>query len=201
VEPRTLMARLERDEHLDGLVALGRAAAERLPRSARPALRGDWLGHPLHPLLTDLPIGFWTSAFVLDLAPTRRTDRIATLMVGLGLASALPTAAAGLADWASLSRARQRVGSVHAVANLVGTALYAGSLVHRLRGRRMRGVALALTGAAAMTVGGYLGGHLVFGTQEPGAAHEPDAAEPDGTRDASRGPSTAAAAATRTFAG
>lgn len=201
MDPRTAMARLERDEHLDGLVALGRAAAERLPQPARSALRGDWLGHPLHPLLTDLPIGFWTSAFVLDLVPTRRTDRIATLMVGLGLASALPTAAAGLADWATMSRARQRVGAVHAVANLAATALYTGSLAHRLRGRRMRGVALALTGAMAMTAGGYLGGHLAFGTQ--GArAHEPEVAGPAGTRRASSGTDVAAAAAaTRTIAG
>lgn len=200
MDARTAMERLERDEHLDVLVVLGRAAAERLPEPARSGLRGDWLGHPLHPLLTDLPIGFWTSAFVLDLAPTRRTDRIATLMVGLGLASALPTAVAGLADWATMSRARQRVGTVHAVANLAATALYTGSLAHRLRGRRLRGVALAMTGAVAMTAGGYLGGHLAFGTHGS-RAHEHDIAEPEGTRRASSPGVVAAAAATRTIAG
>lgn len=194
VDPRTLVTRLERDEHLDGLVALGRVAAERLPHSVRPALRGDWLGHPLHPMLTDLPIGFWTSAFVLDLLPTRRTDRVATLMVGLGVASSLPTAAAGLADWTTLSRARQRVGSVHAVANLVATALYAASLTHRVRGARVRGIALALAGATAATAGGYLGGHLAFGGQHTGSEDPPVGAEADGSNPVTSRPDEAAAA-------
>ena len=32
----------------------------------KDVLHGTWLGHPLHPLLTDLPIGTWTSALLLD---------------------------------------------------------------------------------------------------------------------------------------
>ena len=48
----------------------------------RPALQGDWLGHPLHPAMTDLPIGFWTSAMTLDFVGGRRGRPIATRMVG-----------------------------------------------------------------------------------------------------------------------
>ena len=51
-------------EGLDGV-------AHAMPSRARSVLGGDWLGHPLHPLLTDLPIGFWTSSFVLDFAGKR----------------------------------------------------------------------------------------------------------------------------------
>ncbi len=74
----------------------------------------------------------------------------------------MPTAAAGLADWSQLDRPRQRVGVVHAAANTAATLLYAWSLGARLRGRRARGVALAMVGATAATVGGHLGGELGY---------------------------------------
>src|SRR3954466_9333095 len=60
---------------------------------------GSWLGHPLHPVLTDLPIGFWTSAVVLDLFGGRSRRRAAQTLVGLGVLSAVPTALTGVADW------------------------------------------------------------------------------------------------------
>src|SRR5437764_309899 len=63
------------------------------------ALRGTWLGHPLHPVLTDVPIGFWTAAFVFDIVPFRGSGKAARTMVGLGTLTALPTALSGLADW------------------------------------------------------------------------------------------------------
>jgi len=34
---------------------------------AKDALSGTWLGHPLHPPLTDIVVGSWTSALALDL--------------------------------------------------------------------------------------------------------------------------------------
>ena len=65
----------------------------------KDALSGTWLGHPLHPLLTDLPIGFWTSAFTLDLLGGRRSRRAATHLVAWGVLTAIPTAASGASDW------------------------------------------------------------------------------------------------------
>lgn len=150
-----------------------------LPGDATRALRGEAIGHPLHPMLTDLPIGFWTSAFVLDLLPIRRTRGVATVLVGLGVVSAVPTAAAGLADWSGLSSAKQRVGVVHAASNLVASGLYGLSFLARVRGRQLRGVALGMAGAAAATAGGYLGGHLAYGT-EPAPPQRVPAATPDG---------------------
>lgn len=61
-------------------------------------LAGQWLGHPLHPMLTDLPIGFWTGASVLDLAGGPRSRPAAGAFVGLGVLSAAPTFASGLAE-------------------------------------------------------------------------------------------------------
>jgi nitrite reductase/ring-hydroxylating ferredoxin subunit/uncharacterized membrane protein len=121
-----------------------------------------WLGHPMHPLLTDLPIGFWTSAFVLDLLGGTEAQRAADALVGIGVVSAVPTALAGLADWSELNRPERRTGLVHAVANLAATTLYGLSFVARRQGRRPRGVALGTAGALAATVGGFLGGHLTF---------------------------------------
>ncbi|MGH9084452.1 MAG: DUF2231 domain-containing protein [Acidimicrobiales bacterium] len=155
--------RLEADARLDrGRPILERVAGA-VPAATRPWLRGEPLGHPAHPMLTDLPIGFWTTASVLDVIGGRRCAGAATAMVGLGVATVLPTAAAGVLDWTELGRGKQRVGVVHAVANLAATGIYAASLAHRLRGRRGRGVLTALAGMGVATLGGLLGGHLAFG--------------------------------------
>jgi uncharacterized membrane protein len=174
--PRSLVdgLRLVEDaEALDGAAALvdRAAAAVARPGAAHDLLAGTWLGHALHPLMTDLPIGFWTSASVLDLAGGRRARPAADLLLALGTAAALPTLATGLAEFRHAGRAARRVGVVHVGANAAGIALYTASLAARRRGRRGRGVVLALAGATAATVGGYLGGHLStarkVGTRDP----------------------------------
>jgi uncharacterized membrane protein len=124
-------------------------------------LRGEWLGHPLHPALTDLPIGFWTSSWVLDFGG-RRTRRTSDAMLAAGLLAAVPTALAGLADWADRDRPDRRLGLAHLAANSAATLLYTASLAARLRNQRARGIALAWAGAAAATAGAAAGGHLAF---------------------------------------
>jgi nitrite reductase/ring-hydroxylating ferredoxin subunit/uncharacterized membrane protein len=164
IDPTRAGERLEAAVALDHVADPVHDAATRLlPRGrTKDVLHGVWLGHPLHPLLTDLPIGFWTSAFVLDLVGGRRARPAADALVGLGVTTALPTAAAGLADWSELNQPERRSGLVHASANLAATVLYALSFVARRRGRRTGGIALAVAGATAATVGGFLGGHLTF---------------------------------------
>ncbi len=140
---------------------------EAIPAPTKSFLKGDWLGHPLHPMLTDLPIGFWTSSWLLDIFGGRRSRRVATAFVGLGIASAAPTIAAGLVEFSTLEgRHKRDTGVFHMVANAIGTLLYTLSFVARLRGRRGRGIALGMLAAGAMTVGGYLGGELAFGKSE-----------------------------------
>lgn len=123
-------------------------------------LHGVWLGHPLHPVAVQLPVGAWMSAAILDAVPG--ADRAATVLVGVGTAAAVPAAASGLTDWASLSTEQRRVGLVHATANTVALALYAGSLAARLRGRRGLGKRLSYAGLGVAGVGAYIGGHLSF---------------------------------------
>jgi nitrite reductase/ring-hydroxylating ferredoxin subunit/uncharacterized membrane protein len=138
------------------------AVALAIPNGPRKdLLSGTWLGHPLHPMLTDLPIGFWTSAFVLDIVGGKRSRPAAELLVGLGVLSALPTAASGAADWSDTDGRSRRVGLVHAAANSAAIALYAWSWNARRQHRHARGVALGFLGATAATVGGFLGGHLL----------------------------------------
>lgn len=128
----------------------------------KDALSGTWLGHSLHPLLTDIPIGSFTSATLLDFLGGKKGRKAADLLVAVGLLSSIPTAAAGLADWSDTFGEPQRMGLVHAGANAVGLAFYGISLIHRRRGHRFRGAALGLAGMGAMSVGGYLGGHLSY---------------------------------------
>lgn len=151
------------DERLDLLAdpIADRVRAEFARQPAKDVLSGTWLGHPLHPVLTDLPIGLWTSALVLDLAGGRRSRRAATELVALGVLSAVPTALSGAADWGDTTGPARRIGVVHAAANTTALACFAASWWARVRGRHGRGIALGLAGVTASTVGGYLGGHLL----------------------------------------
>ncbi|HET9691787.1 MAG TPA: Rieske (2Fe-2S) protein [Acidimicrobiales bacterium] len=122
-------------------------------------LSGTWLGHPLHPLLVAVPIGFWSAASLLDLT---RQERAARTLVGAGLVAAVPTGLAGASDWADTMGAERRVGLVHLAANSVATTAYAASWLARRRGRHAKGALLALVGAGASGLGGWLGGHLSY---------------------------------------
>ena len=123
-------------------------------------LRGDWLGHAVHPVLTDVVLGTWTSATVLDLVGGPDSSVAAQRLVATGLLAAGPTAWTGWAEWLAAGPREKRVGLVHAVTNAVAIGIYAASWSARRRGRHGRGAGLALAGAAVSGVGGYLGGHL-----------------------------------------
>jgi nitrite reductase/ring-hydroxylating ferredoxin subunit/uncharacterized membrane protein len=132
------------------------------PRPVKNFLSGVWLGHRFHPLLVPLPIGFWSGALIFDVIATRRARWAADTLVGAGIAAAVPTAAAGLSDWADAEPEGRRVGLVHAGCNTLALLCYSASLAARLLGRRKAGVGLGLAGAAAISAGGYLGGHLSY---------------------------------------
>ncbi|MBI4494758.1 MAG: Rieske 2Fe-2S domain-containing protein [Chloroflexi bacterium] len=132
----------------------------------RDALHGVWLGHPLHPALTDVPMGAWTVALLLDLASLgrrgERWQRGADASLALGLAGALGSAATGLADWSWTYGQTRKTGLVHALFNTLATLLYSGSLARRLSGRREGAVTLSVAGYLCVLGGAYLGGELVY---------------------------------------
>ena len=138
------------------------------PSRAVDLLHGVPFGQPAHPALVRLPIGCWTSAVLLDWlggrghGRGREAERASATLIAAGVATALPAAASGLADWSALHTHQQRVGLVHAIAQTAATLLFAGSLLARATGRRGSGTALAVGGLATASVGGYLGGYLAM---------------------------------------
>lgn len=161
--------RIEHAEVMDDLVTTVRRFTRETPLGpVRDALHGRWLGHPVHPMSAQVPIGSWTSAALLDLLGGGQ--RAARTLVGVGLLSALPTALAGWVDWSELKKPQLRVGLVHASLNATAVVLYTGSFAARLRGRETPGRALGFAGLTAAAAGGALGAHLAY-RQAAGVDH------------------------------
>ncbi len=158
------MLALERADSLDGLAApVGRLARRLVTGSPGEILGGTWLGHPLHPLLTDVVVGAFTSASLLDLLGD--DPAAANRLVAVGALAYPATAASGVADWSAseaVDPAVRRTGLVHAVANAVGAGLYLASRRPRAQGRRRTATLLGFAGMTVMGAGAYLGGHLTY---------------------------------------
>lgn len=156
----TLADRVEQADVLDGIAAKLQGLIRRvLPAAAEEVLRGEPLGHPLHPAMVAVPIGAWASVSVLDVLGEGPAARKLT---ALGILTALPTAAAGAADWATTTGAARRTGLVHAALNDAALLTYLVSWRARRRGHSMRGAMLSLAGGGLLGLGGWLGGHLAF---------------------------------------
>ena len=130
-------------------------------KQVKDALYGTWLGHPLHPALVSLPLGFWTSTAVLDLTGK---ERGADLTLQLGLLSAVGAIASGAAQWQDTQELLKprRLGVAHAALNTAAVALYGASWWLRARGSRTVGVTVALTGLGIVTASAWLGGSLAY---------------------------------------
>lgn len=162
-----LAARLESVEALDGPAQVaGRTVRGLIPDGARKdVLSGAWLGHAVHPILSDIPIGTWTSAVLLDWTGGKESRSAVDRLILTGVLAAGATAATGWSDWANAEQgnaAVRRSGLVHAAANGTAVALMVGSYMARKRGARGRGKLLSLAGSAALGAGGWLGGHLSY---------------------------------------
>lgn len=130
------------------------------PTGLRNALYGTWLGHPLHPAVTDLPIGFWTSSMVLDACGM---DKGADITLKAGTLSALAAAVTGLAQWQDIyDENPRRLGILHALVNVSATTCYGISWVMRDNGARKAGIGWSLAGGSLASVGALLGGDLSF---------------------------------------
>ncbi len=132
----------------------------------RNFLHGVWLGHPLHPVITDIVVGAYTTTAILDIAEAAGKEKqmapATDIALATGILSGLGAAAAGITDWHVLKGKPKRIGFLHMLFNLSATALYIGSLIARKSGNRGLGRALAWTGYGTLFGGAYLGGNLVF---------------------------------------
>jgi nitrite reductase/ring-hydroxylating ferredoxin subunit/uncharacterized membrane protein len=129
-------------------------------------LHGTWLGHPLHPVLTDIPVGAWTTALALDameaVSGREEFGSAADAAIAVGLVGALGAAATGITDWSDTEGRGRKVGLVHGLLNATATTLYATSLVMRRGKARRAGMGLSMLGFLVSGAAAYLGGHLVF---------------------------------------
>ena len=146
-------------EPLDDVSEPVQEAVKAVPRPVRDVLDGVWFGNPLHPALTDIPIGAWSAAFVLDLAGSPAADQA----LGVGILGAVPTALTGLNDWSHLKDDAKRIGTVHALLNSMALSLNVASYVARRDGHRGLGRVLSGVAYAGSLFSAHLGGHLSFG--------------------------------------
>lgn len=174
VSPATRLAEaVESSTVLDPVVDRMRMGAQRLVSSPGRArlLREGLLGHAVHPVLTDVPIGAWMSAAVLDWTGGPQMRPASRRLVGLGNVASLPTAITGLAEYAGLDRESQRVASLHALVNNVALGLNTWSWFARRNEQHGLGRALTVAALASGGFGAFLGGHLAvarkIGSHDP----------------------------------
>jgi nitrite reductase/ring-hydroxylating ferredoxin subunit/uncharacterized membrane protein len=131
------------------------------PRQPRDLLYGTWLGHPLHAAVVTIPVGSWSAMMIFDLMGE---DRAADLSLGLGLAGAMGSAVTGAAQWQDTTNdeAPRRLGTLHALLNVLATGLMAGSLLMRKQERRGSGRALSTAGLGISLASAWIGGELAY---------------------------------------
>ena len=173
-----IVSRLEQAAGLDRFVSTGQRMARLLPPGRlRDCLHGVWLGHPVHPVLVQAPLGAWLSAAALDgwqavdswrgSGGRPAAEQAAGRLAAFGVVAVVPAALAGAADWSEQHEQQMRVGVVHLLAVTAAAGLYAASLT---AGNSGRARALRFAGLAAAGAGGLLGGHISF-RQAGGANH------------------------------
>jgi nitrite reductase/ring-hydroxylating ferredoxin subunit/uncharacterized membrane protein len=137
-------------------------------RSLKTFMHGTWLGHPLHPVITDIPLGAWTLALLFDIIYLVRGTHgwvsAADVSIVVGLLGALGAAVTGYTDWNETIGRERRVGVAHGLLNTVVIVIYLVSLSLRVSGSsRGLAIVLALVGYASVLTAAFLGGDLVFG--------------------------------------
>lgn len=149
------------DQAADYVLELAKPLLE-MPQAGKVMdfLHGRWFGHPLHPVLTDVPIGFWTGSLLLDLVGAHKS---AGVLSAAGSAGAAGAAVTGFADWSDSVGRDRRLGILHGLLNVSGLALQVLSLSARLRRRKGSAVLLSAAGLSVSTAAAYLGGELVYG--------------------------------------
>ncbi|HZS88176.1 MAG TPA: Rieske 2Fe-2S domain-containing protein [Chloroflexota bacterium] len=143
------------------------ARGGRTGKQTKNLLNGTWFGHPLHPALTDIPIGAWTTTLVLDAVAAARDDealaKAADITLATGLVGAAGAALTGVTDWSDTYGKERSVGLLHGLLMVATVATYSAALGARLSGARSAGAALGGAGYALLLAGAYLGGEEVLG--------------------------------------
>lgn len=143
-------------------------------RNVADLLHGTWLGHPLHPVLTDIVVGSFSLATLFDgiaaVQGSEEAERTADTLLAIGAISAVPTALAGMTDYSAIQEPATGTGLAHALLNTAALVLYALSLRARHTGQRGVGVALSTVAFGILMASSWLGGHML-NSQRVGVNH------------------------------
>lgn len=135
-------------------------------RALADLLHGTWLGHPLHPVLTDITLGGWFLGGLFDLFSlipgNKHAGRAADTLTAIGTASAIPTALAGLTDYSAIKQDAVEHGALHGLLNSGALFSYMLSLSARKKGSRLAGLAFSAVGLSLATLAAYIGGELTY---------------------------------------
>ncbi len=174
-EPQPFAERLS--DTLQHLIQIVVGSQRKPPRRLKSLLNGTWFGHPLHPVITDVPITAWLLTAIFDviwlIAHTTWAAYGAFVAVIVGLLGALGAIVTGLTDWSDTYGAERRVGLNHALFNATATILYLVSFVLRLvagPGDGIAAVIIGFVGLLSVIYAAYLGGEMVF-TKGTGVNH------------------------------
>lgn len=154
-------------------------------RDLADLLHGKGLGHPLHPILTDLTVGSWSLAFFFDLLSilpgTGDVKRFADVLTVIGTTTAIPTSLSGLTDYSTIKRSAASYGAAHGMLNGAAFICYMRSTIARVTGgSRSTALFYALLGVTLITVSAWLGGDLVY-RHRVGVNHVPQSDVPTWT--------------------
>jgi len=110
------------------------------PRRFKSLLHGTWLGHPLHPAITDVPLAAWLITALFDViwlvAPAANgwAAQAALVTAAVGVLAGLGAFVTGSADWSDTYGAERRVGLYHGLLNTLAIVLFAVSVILRCWG-------------------------------------------------------------------
>ena len=130
-------------------------------RPVQNFLNGTWLGHPVHAVVTDVPIGALTVSIVADVIGQ---PLVADVSMLLGVLAMVAAAVTGLADYAEVDGTARNRATVHGSIMVVTLAAYTVSLLIRSSSPtdRLLPIALAVAGYLLLSVGAAIGGDLVY---------------------------------------
>ncbi|HKC20205.1 MAG TPA: Rieske 2Fe-2S domain-containing protein, partial [Candidatus Dormibacteraeota bacterium] len=137
-------------------------------RTLRDLVHGVWpLGHPLHPALTDVPLGAWVAAVVLGFASyvwPAIPAVVSPAVLAVGIVGGLAAAAAGYTDFHDTFGLERRTAMLHGLTMTLAMIVMIVSLAVSIWSPGARGTALAIAtiGLAITLFGAYVGGHLTF---------------------------------------
>jgi nitrite reductase/ring-hydroxylating ferredoxin subunit/uncharacterized membrane protein len=124
-------------------------------------LNGTWLGHPVHAVVTDVPVGALTVSIVADLIGQ---PLVADVSMLLGVLAMVAAAVTGLADYTEVDGNARNRATVHGTVMVVTLAVYVVSLVIRsgAPADRLAPILLAVVGYLLLSLGAAIGGDLVY---------------------------------------